>query len=115
MTRPKLPTPPAHLDRATKTWWKSVVRDYQLEPHHLRLLQAAAEAWDRLQDARAAIGVHGATYEDRFGAPRARPEVAIERDCRVAFARLIRELDLDVEPPTTERTGPPGLRSNRRI
>lgn len=40
----------------------------------------------------------GLTYEDRFKQPRVRPEVAIERDGRIAFARLVRELRLDVDP-----------------
>jgi hypothetical protein len=57
---------------------------------------------------------NGLTYQDRFDAPRARPEVAIERDNRLAFARLLRELDLDVEPPADGRNAPPALRSNRR-
>ena len=46
-------------------------------------------------------------------APRSRPEIAIERDSRVAFARLIRELDLDTNSPA-ESSRPPALRSNRR-
>jgi len=78
------------------------------------LLTLAAEAWDRTQTARAVLDDKGLTYLDRFNAPRARPEVAIERDCRTGFARLIRELDLDVEPPNEGRRAP-GLRSNRRL
>ena len=109
------PEPPDHLVPETADWWRSVIVDYQLEPHHLRLLTLAAEAWDRTQTARAVLDDKGLTYSDRFDAPRARPEVAIERDNRLAFARLLRELDLDVEPPASGHGRPPGLRSNRRV
>ena len=55
------------------------------------------------------------TFIDRFGSPRTRPEVAIERDARLAFARLVRELDLDCEPPASSGSRPPSLISNRRV
>jgi phage terminase small subunit len=101
MTAPK---PPSHLERTTREWWKSVVDDFDLEPHHLRLLQLAAEAWDSAQAARAVIKKEGMTFTDRFGCPRSRPEVAIERDSRIAFARLLRELALDgVDGPDAAR------------
>ena len=74
-----------------------VLAEYELQPHHVRLLSLAAEAWDRAQQARTALAEHGTTYLDRFGTPRARPEVAIERDSRLAFARILREVDLDGE------------------
>ena len=93
------PKPPRHLQAPTRRWWKSVVDGYALEPHHVRLLTLAAEAWDRCQQSREALQEHGRTYNDRFEQPRSRPEGAIERDNRIAFARLVRELALDGEEP----------------
>src|SRR4051794_3028116 len=104
---------PKHLRPPTKAWFKHVSENYDLEQHHFRLLQLAGEAWDRAEQAREAIAANGLTFVDRFGSPRARPEVAMERDARIAFARLIRELDLDVEPPTSPGR-PALLHSNRR-
>ena len=109
------PRAPAHLRPETAAWFKQVVNDYELEQHHLRLLGLACESWDRCQQAREALAEHGLTYTDRFNQPHVRPEASIERDSRVAFARLVRELDLDVEPPAAPAgRRPPALRSNRR-
>ncbi len=104
---------PKHLKSETGRWFESVINVYELEEHHIKLLTLASEAWDRCQEARVAIDTHGMTYNDRFEAPRVRPEVAIERDSRLAFARLVRELDLDVEAPL-ESSRPPQLKSMRR-
>ena len=71
------------------------MNEYALEEHHERLLTLAAEAYDRAEQARDALGEHGLTWEDKTGVRTPGPEVAIERDSRVAFARLTRELDLD--------------------
>ena len=102
---------PDHLDPLTARWWRNVVREYHLELHHIRLLTLACESWDRCQQARAALQAHGLTFEDASGNPRPRPEIAVERDSRLAFARLVRELDLDHTAVPESR--PPGLRSNR--
>jgi P27 family predicted phage terminase small subunit len=99
---------PMHLEAKTRKWWRNVLEDYELEEHHVKLLTLAAEAWDRCQEARRILDENGLTYTDRFGCPRARPEVAIERDSRIAFARLLRELALDLEPPE-EPGRPPRL------
>lgn len=114
MTKNNLPVAPAHLSDDARQWWAQVVRDYDLEPHHRRLLQSACEAWDRGQQARAAIAAHGGlTFTDERGTIRAHPAVAMERDARVAFARLVRELDLD-GGAIGEAPRPPALHSNRR-
>jgi P27 family predicted phage terminase small subunit len=91
------PKPPAHLSASSKRWYREVVADYDLQSHHLRLLQAAAEAWDRLQEARAALKRDGTYIADRYGSPKSHPAVSVERDSRIAFARLVRELDLEGE------------------
>ncbi len=107
------PRAPGHLQATTRAWFNDVLRDYELEPHHVRLLSLACESWDRCSQAREALAGGGLTVTDRFGFPRARPEVAIERDSRIAFARLCRELDLDTDAPSAP-TRPPPLNSNRR-
>jgi phage terminase small subunit len=90
------------------------VKDFDLEPHHLRLLRAACEAWDRMQQARQALDAHGGlTFTDANGTIRAHPCVAMERDARVGFARLVRELDLD-GGSLSSSPRPPALTSNRR-
>src|SRR5207244_3269716 len=102
------PRAPKHLQPPTRRWWLNVVEEFELFEHHRRLLTLAGECWDRAQQAREALAEQGTTYTDRFGQPRPRPEVNIQRDATIAFARLVRELDLDAEslpPPRPPRRG----------
>ncbi|MDK4730342.1 P27 family phage terminase small subunit [Rhizobium phaseoli] len=112
---PKMPKTPSHLRPATQKWWKSVLADFDLEDHHLRLLQLAAEAWDQAQGAREVLDKDGQTFTDRFGQPKERPEVGILQNARIAFARLLRELALDgadaPEAPRMNRTRDYGPRA----
>lgn len=97
-------TAPKHLKAATKRWYAAVCEEYILAGHHLRLLQLAGEAWDRGQQAREALALAGSlTFTDDRGNPRPRPEIKVEEAARIAFARLLRELDLDIEPPKATR------------
>lgn len=105
--------PPSHLAVPTRQWFSAVLAEYALEPHHVRLLTLAAEAWDRGVMAREALAEHGMTYLDRFDQPKSRPEIAVERDSRVAFARLLRELGLDLEPSNESR--PPTIQGNSSL
>ena len=105
------PNPPEHLSDRCRKWWRAVMTDYDLEPHHEHLLRLAAEALDRAEQARGILAVEGICVP-AGDSVKAHPAVAIERDARTAAARLIRELDLDADAaPLTPR--PPGLRSNR--
>jgi len=108
--RHPIPSAPSHLAEPTRKWWRSVVKDYVLEPHHLKLLTLAAEAWDRLVEARKRIATDGAYVENPSGVLKCHPAISVERDSRIAFARLIRELDLDGEPLPEPRRMPPLVR-----
>jgi P27 family predicted phage terminase small subunit len=105
---------PAHLSPSARQWWTTTVETYILQEHHLRILQLACEAWDRSQQARERLDREGLTVPGAEGGIKTHPAVAIERDSRLAVARLVRELDLDVEPPVAERVGPPPILSNNR-
>jgi phage terminase small subunit len=110
----ELPAPPAHLTPETQAWWRAIVADYDLEPHHLKLLEAASDAWDRMIAARELLLAEGLISVSNNGT-KAHPCISIERDSRAAFARLVRELDLDEPMPSPAAyMRPPALRSNRR-
>jgi P27 family predicted phage terminase small subunit len=109
-----LPSPPPHLSASARQWWTATTEAYVLEEHHLRVLQLCCEAWDRAQAARERLEQEGLTVSGREGGLRPHPCTAIERDSRLAVARLVRELDLDTEPPASGRLGPPPIFSNSR-
>lgn len=91
------PKAPPHLKAATRRWWSEVVDAYALEPHHLRLLEAACRSWDLMAEGEAALRRDGVFIADRYGVKKSHPGVAVVRDARVSFARLVRELDLEGE------------------
>lgn len=103
--------PPKHLSPESAAWFTRTVKEYEFEEHHLKLLTLACESWDRAVQARKGIEKNGLTFVDRHGSPKPIPEIAIEKDSRIAFARLVRELGLDIAPPAETR--PPSLRANR--
>src|SRR5262249_43522666 len=107
-----LPRPPGHLSPSAAQWWTTTVEAYVLQEHHLRLLRLCCEAWDEAQKAREQLAREGLTVAGNDG-PRPHPCIAIGHSARLTVARLVRELDLDTEPPPPDRLGPPAIFSNR--
>lgn len=94
----ELPPPPDYLRDDGRRLWSEVVEAYLLDSHQVEILALAAGALDRQVEARQIVDRDGPCVEDRFGQVRTHPMVAVERDCRLAVARLVRELALEAPP-----------------
>ena len=99
MTAPEIPEAPDHLTERGAGLWRSIVDAYDLGDHQLELLRRACEASDRTDEAAAVVAAEGLTVNDRYGFPRPHPATTIERDSRIALARLLRELALEPGAP----------------
>lgn len=76
--------PPPGLRSETRKWWLEVVGGWALEPHHLKLLEAACRELDRAEEVRLAIQKAGGTvFIDRWGQPKESPWRKIEREARI--------------------------------
>jgi phage terminase small subunit len=106
MTDRRPPLAPKHLRKPTRDWFDLSCQIFVMEPHHLKILLVACEAWDTGQRGNEALRLHGLVYTDRFGQPHARPEVAIVRDAMSTFMRAVRELRLDVGQPAEDERPP---------
>jgi P27 family predicted phage terminase small subunit len=94
---------PTHLSRGARRWWRAVVEGYDLEAHHVVILTAAAEAWDRKEQARGLIAEEGIVIRDVSGERVTHPAVQIEDTATRRLASLIRDLGLDATPPQDVR------------
>ena len=88
-----------------------MVSTWEMDIHHLKLLEAACRELDRAEEARLLIRKDGGVLgKDRVGQLRGHAARKVEREARITFARLIRELGLDVAEATAPR--PPALARN---
>ena len=95
----KIPRPAKHLQIEGKKFWRKVLSEFQLQDqHHLKILQCACECLDRITEARAEVEKEGLYIKDRFDQPKEHPGQKVERDNKVLFCRLVRELQLDIPP-----------------
>lgn len=77
--------------------WNDVRYRFNLEPASENILRNACESLERAAQAAEIVTRDGATFTDRFGAVRAHPAVAIERDFRGLAARQLEKLAARME------------------
>ncbi|HBG18828.1 MAG TPA: hypothetical protein DDY32_06005 [Desulfobulbaceae bacterium] len=95
--------PPEHLGEESRAFWQQVCGCFCLEPHHLKILESACTCWDRIVTARDEIASSGVFIKDRYGQIKTNPAIRVEHDGKILLARLLRELQLDVELPDDQR------------
>jgi hypothetical protein len=98
---------PKSLKEKGKKFYKKILSEYVFEnSHHFQFLEQAAVCLDRIYEAGKLLENEGRIVKDRFGQPREHPAAKMERDNKILFARLLRELGLDLakaeapRPPT---------------
>jgi P27 family predicted phage terminase small subunit len=93
------PVPPEHLREHGAALWRDITRQYGIgDAAGLALVTMACSAFDRLQEAQAAIDKHGAVVMDHRGTLKRNPACALERDAHSMMLSALRQLHLDIEP-----------------
>jgi phage terminase small subunit len=97
MTSPdRLPPAPKGLRTAQRRLWREIVASFELEDHHLRILEAACRELDRAEAAEDTIAAEGEYItNERSKAVKPHPAGQVARSARLAAARLLRELGLE--------------------
>ena len=94
-------TIPKYLTKKSRKWTKDIDSLVVLEPHQEKMVIQAAVCLDRIEEARELIAAEGLTTKTRDGGRKAHPAVGIERDSKILFTRLCREIGLDIESVET--------------
>jgi phage terminase small subunit len=88
---------PIVLTGERRRLWDDIRSRFSLEPASENILRNACEALERAAQAAEQVNREGPTVSDRFGAIRAHPMVAVERDFRGLAARQLQQLAARME------------------
>ena len=92
----------------SRNFYKHISGSWELEQHHLVLLENACHCLDRILSDRKILNEEKRFFVDRYEQPREHPAAISERQNKILFSRILRELNLDAE--ITETPRPPSLR-----
>jgi P27 family predicted phage terminase small subunit len=90
----RLPKPPRHLSRESKSIWRDVLTGWLIDAPSLPLLQGGLESWDQYQVARAEVRRDGPTVRSA-GMVRVHPAVKVANDSLTQFRQCWRQLGLE--------------------
>jgi P27 family predicted phage terminase small subunit len=103
MKTSKADSAPSYLAAEGRAFFERITEEFELDAPALQTLALACKQLDRLAEARQVLQREPVVVPDRFGFPKTHPAVEVERNAAVAFARLMREIGLDLEPPSDVR------------
>ena len=79
--------------------WRAIVREFCIQDSPgLSVLRVGLEAHARMRQAQGEVLRDGLTFKAGTGAIRPHPAIAVERDCRDAWLRCVKQLGFSVEP-----------------
>lgn len=91
--------PTKDLPKHIRAWRDALAADYAItDPAGVALLDQAAEAAHRAEQARELLAKEGLVLRDRWNQPKPHPATIIARDAEASFRSALRELRLDLEP-----------------
>jgi phage terminase small subunit len=95
---------PKGLGTAGRRYWKQSMVEVDFEEvHDLERLLMAAKCLDDLSEAESRVKADGMFMTNRYGNVVEHPAVKTIRDTRLLFVKIVRELGLDLDPPTDSR------------
>jgi len=79
---------------AAELWLDQALRTFEMNAEEVKLAYVIADLWTRYDQASTILETEGPSYNDRFGAPHARPENLVVKDTLTALLRTLRQLRL---------------------
>ena len=100
----KIPKSTIKLNKQGLKLRRNILKEIQVnESHDFARLDLLAHTRDEIQECHKIIKSEGMFIEDRFGQKKEHPALKTERDLKVVFCRILRELNLDIETAKESR------------
>ena len=93
----KIPKSTIKLDKAGSKFRRDILNNIKFEEiHDFQRLDLGCHTLDRIHECRDVIKKEGLFLDDRFGISKLHPAVEVERQQKILFLRILRELNLDL-------------------